>query len=46
MCIYSMKPMKRQKSRDRRAEERSLLERGRWDDLVTRYPRNIIWEYW
>lgn len=46
MRIYSMRDMKRQKSRDRRARERSLLERGRWDDLPDRYPRNIVWEYW
>lgn len=41
-----MKPMKREKSSDRRAQERSLMDRGLWDDLPTYYPKNILWEYW
>jgi hypothetical protein len=44
--IYSMKPMKRQKARDRRAEERSLMDRGLWDELRLREPKNIVWDYW
>lgn len=46
MRIYSMAEMKRQKSRDCRAQERSLMERGRWEDLPVRFPKNIVWEYW
>lgn len=46
MSIYSMKPMKRQKSRDRRTLERSLMGKGRWEDLPVRHPRCILWEHW
>lgn len=46
MLIYSMKPMKRQKARDRRAEERRFIEVGKYDHINIRYPKNIIWEYW
>lgn len=44
--IYSLKPMKRQKARDRRAEERMLMAHGRFDDLRANEPPCIRWEYW
>ena len=46
MTLYSMVPMKREKSSGRRAQERSFMDRGLWDDLPTHYPKNIVWEYW
>jgi len=44
--VYSLKTWKREASTDRRAEERRLMFRGRWDDLPVRYPRTILWYYW
>lgn len=43
---YSLKPQKRQKSRDRRAVERHLMAHDRFDDLPTAFPKSIYWEYW
>lgn len=35
---------KKQCASDRRAEERSFLERGLWDRLFTNYPKTILWD--
>jgi hypothetical protein len=44
--VYSLKPMKVEDSRKRRARERDCLTHYRFDDLVTRIPRDILWHYW
>lgn len=36
---------KMERSSARRAEERELIHHARWDDLKTKYPRNIAWEF-
>jgi len=43
---YSLREWRRQASRDRRARERHLIENGRHDELLNRYPRDIAWKYW
>jgi hypothetical protein len=44
--VYSLRWWKKQRARDRRARDRSLIERGKYDDLTTRYPMDILWDYW
>ena len=46
MLLIRWRPIRRQKSRDRRAEERRLIHHERYDSLPSRYPKNILWEYW
>jgi len=46
MLAYSLKSWRRQRSSDRRAQERHMIAHERYDDLPRRYPRNIYWEYW
>ena len=37
---------RKQAHRDRRALERHLIVNERFDDLPSRYPRDILWRYW
>jgi len=46
MFAHSLKWWRRQRAKDRRAEERELIAHERYDSLPRRYPRDIYWDYW
>jgi hypothetical protein len=46
LLIPSLKWYRQRASKDRRALERDLVAHERYDDLPTRYPRNIYWNLW
>lgn len=43
---YSLTWWRREAHREMRAAERRLIHHGRYDELPTRYPRDIYWKYW
>jgi hypothetical protein len=42
---YSFKWWRNQAARTRRREELEKLGGERWDELGTRYPRTVLWDY-
>lgn len=44
--LYSLKPMKTEQSRKRRARERFLMSNRKFDMLTVKVHRDIIWNYW
>lgn len=44
--IYSMKPMRQEFWRRRRAQDRTLMAHGRYDLIPVRHPNSIEWDYW
>lgn len=44
--IYSTKPMQRESWQQRRAAVRVLMHAERFEELPSRYPKDIYWNYW
>jgi hypothetical protein len=43
---YSLRWWRRQRHRDVRARARHLIAHERYDDLPSKYPKDIYWDYW
>jgi len=46
MRIVFLKKLKIAASQKRRSQERSLMDKRRYDDLMNHVPKNIIYDYW
>lgn len=44
--VYSLKSIKVIESRKRRARERNLMSNNKFDLLVTKVRKDILWHYW
>lgn len=44
--MLSMRPYRVEASRQRRARDRHLMVHGKYDMLMNKDRRDILWEYW